>query len=48
MRDLQETGFHAVGVTRTMSVPLYASPTGLDCRSCHFDPNGDAPLFHVL
>lgn len=44
----QETGLDAGGMTRAMSVSLYASPTGLDCRSCHFDPNGGAPLFHVI
>jgi hypothetical protein len=25
------------------SLPLYAGRTGLDCASCHFDPNGGGP-----
>lgn len=26
-----------------LSLPTYAARTGLDCRSCHFDPNGGGP-----
>lgn len=25
------------------TLPLYAARTGMDCRSCHFDPNGGGP-----
>ena len=26
-----------------LSLPTYAARTGLDCRTCHFDPNGGGP-----
>ena len=25
------------------TLPLYAAQTGLECRACHFDPNGGGP-----
>ena len=28
---------------RAETVPLYAARTGLQCQSCHFDPNGGGP-----
>ena len=28
---------------RVQGVPLYAARQGLQCRNCHFDPNGGGP-----
>src|SRR6476659_7362586 len=28
---------------RGETLPLYAARTGLQCQSCHFDPNGGGP-----
>jgi hypothetical protein len=36
-------GLAAAGVRPVLSLPTYAARTGLDCRSCHFDPNGGGP-----
>jgi hypothetical protein len=32
-----------VGVRPSFPLPTYAARTGLECRSCHFDPNGGGP-----
>ena len=32
-----------VGARSAFPLPGYAARTGLDCRSCHFDPNGGGP-----
>lgn len=36
-------GLALAGARPVHSLPAYAARTGLDCRSCHFDPNGGGP-----
>lgn len=36
-------GLAIVGARPVFPLPTYAARTGLDCRSCHFDPNGGGP-----
>jgi hypothetical protein len=33
----------ALWTARSRALPLYAARTGLNCNSCHFDPNGGGP-----
>src|SRR5881628_346274 len=33
----------ALRVTPGFTLPMYAARTGMECRSCHFDPNGGGP-----
>lgn len=36
-------GLALAGARPAFPLPTYAARTGLDCRSCHFDPNGGGP-----
>lgn len=36
-------GLAFAGARPGLTLPTYAARTGLDCRSCHFDPNGGGP-----
>ena len=40
---LLSLGLAIAGARPVLSLPTYAARTGLDCRSCHFDPNGGGP-----
>lgn len=40
---LLSIGLAVSGARTVSSLPTYAARTGLDCRSCHFDPNGGGP-----
>lgn len=33
----------ALRVSPGLTLPMYAARTGMECRSCHFDPNGGGP-----